>query len=476
MPGDMRTPTRSADQIDRDALKTSAQIQQLGEPSPAALPERDLDKILVARRAATDGALQLDLLGDGQALVVTRELLLPPSHGRDDAHAELTRRTFRRISPVVDDTTDEPDPCAVLHDQVWRYSYDDGTLDEARSEVERALTDFGPDATRHGMNVLHIVVKSADGPARTSVTIDPFTEEEAALTRADDAIVVAVIDTGIGEAERLDGWLNEVERDLAARTNIDELDVFPHPTKLDFGAGHGTFAAGIIRQVEPQAKIVVYRALDSDGLGTEYDVACAMIRAANDKVHVISLSVGMEAVGGVVPPALQTAVDHIQSLADPPAIVASAGNNGNEEKVYPAAFPGVVSVAALLGVKPASSGQEPAGAEWSTHGSWVTCSAVGEGIISTFVKGDEDVFADADGDLAEEPDYSDCDSYPQDAWAVWSGTSFAAPQIAALIAKTCREDRVTPQAAVGALFAGLTMPTDGYGHRKVSLEGTPRTT
>ena len=125
--------------------------------------------------------------------------------------------------------------------------------------------------------------------------------EDAALTSAEDA------DRGRGDRHRnrldnarLDGWLNEVDRDNNDE-NVDLLDVFavngtPAMPILDFAAGHGTFAAGIIRQVDPQARIVVYRGLDTDGLGSEEDVACAMIRAAEDGAHVISLSLGIEAV------------------------------------------------------------------------------------------------------------------------------------------------------------------------------------
>ena len=168
--------------------------------------------------------------------------------------------------------------------------------------------------------------------------------------------MVAVIDTGIAlDNERLDGWLNEIDRDNNDE-NVDLLDVFdvkgtPEMPILDFAAGHGTFAAGIIRQVDPRARILVYRGLDTDGLGSEDDVACAMIRAAEDGAHVISLSLGIEAVDGVVPPALQAAVDHIRSLPNPPAIVASAGNNGTQEPVYPAALDWVVAVAALQAVE-----------------------------------------------------------------------------------------------------------------------------
>ena len=142
----------------------------------------------------------------------------------------------------------------------------------------------------------------------------------------------------------------------------------------------------------------------------------------------------------------------IQSLDDPPAIVASAGNNGTEEPVYPAALDDVVSVAALQAVE--VTGQTPGGADWSSHGTWVRCSAVGEGIVSTFVKGKED------------PQFG-ADDYPQDSWAVWSGTSFAAPQISALIAKTCRGG-MSPLAAVTSLF-----PTANAARGRVWNAGGP---
>ena len=161
--------------------------------------------------------------------------------------------------------------------------------------------------------------------------------------------------------------------------------------RLDFAAGHGTFAAGIVRQVDPDARIRVYRALDTDGVASEVDVADALMRAADDGAHVINLSLGMLAVDDLNPcPALTAAVAEVLGRVDPPAIVASAGNDGGTHRMYPAALNGVVSVAGLQAVQDPQSTTPPAGAAWSTHGSWVVCSAVGEGIVSTFVKGRED--------------------------------------------------------------------------------------
>jgi subtilisin family serine protease len=243
---------------------------------------------------------------------------------------------------------------------------------------------------------------------------------------------------------------------------------------LDFGAGHGTFAAGIVRQVDPEARIMVYRALDTRGLGSEEAVADAMIRAADDGAHVISLSLGMEAENDDNLPFhfMRAAVNQILARPNPPAIVAAAGNNGDEERVYPAALDGVISVAALQAVEDPNhphSGPPPDGAEWSSHGDWVRCSAVGEGIVSTFVKGAED-------------ERFGTDVYPMngegESWAVWSGTSFAAPQIAALIATACRDlslstqAPVNPRAVADDLFPPGNPAADGYGQRVVLLPGT----
>ena len=48
----------------------------------------------------------------------------------------------------------------------------------------------------------------------------------------------------------------------------------------------------------------------------------------------------------------------------------------------------------------------------------------------------------------------DYEQFPQDAWALWSGTSFAAPQVAGAIAKIAIDDGVTPTEAKRRLLTG----------------------
>ena len=88
-------------------------------------------------------------------------------------------------------------------------------------------------------------------------------------------VQVAVIDTGVAAGHPVfagrvrSGW-DFVDNDGNAedsRTGVDSNgDGVP-----DEAAGHGTFVAGTIALVAPEARLVAYRALDSDGQGTTYD-------------------------------------------------------------------------------------------------------------------------------------------------------------------------------------------------------------
>jgi hypothetical protein len=322
---------------------------------------------------------------------------------------------------------------------------------KAREEVDfqrvrsvvRRLAEEGFSAAPPAVVALHdkIVVKASTGP---SPTVAP--SAGAGLHEPAGPVVVAVIDTGIAEDLRSDRYLNEIPRTVGSVDPVDAFGGSPGPNgKLDFAAGHGTFAAGIVRQVDPDAVIRSYAALDSDGLASEFRVACAMIRAASEGAHVINMSLGMHTVDGQPCLALETALDLIDEMAEgsePPVVVASAGNYGDSEPVWPAASRRVISVAGL------TAQGEPA--RWSSRGVWVDCSTVGEGIVSTFVEGEED------------PVFGGSESYPPDAWAIWLGTSFAAPQVAGAISKTCRKTGLSPREAARRLIrSGRPVPDFG---------------
>ena len=267
--------------------------------------------------------------------------------------------------------------------------------------------------------------------------------------------VVAVIDTGIPLELRADGWLNDVARD----NNIDRLDEFPLPDGdgfLDADAGHGMFVAGCVRQVAPGADIRVYRAVDSDGIGSEVRVACEMIRAVKqDGARIVNLSLGCQTPGNVPPVALRAALEIIgeweRETGQEVLIVAAAGNFGDTAPCWPAAFRRVVSVAALT--------PDLAGAPWSTSGPAITCSTIGQGVYSTFVTGKESPQLDLEATV-----------FPADAWAVWSGTSFAAPQITGALARLYGVNGYPLREALRRLLAAG-QPLPGFGQALRILPG-----
>ena len=107
-------------------------------------------------------------------------------------------------------------------------------------------------------------------------------------------------------------------------------------------------------------------------------------------------------------------------------------------------------------------------ARWSTHGEWVGISTIGEGIFSTYVRGTED------GVLIDDPDP---DTYGPDAWACWTGTSFAAPQVTGAVARLMTESsrQMSPRAALDALKErGTDFTAAGYGRGVRILPGTGR--
>ena len=337
-------------------------------------------------------------------------------------------------------------PVAELDGRVLRLSDPEPELSvEQLTDVARFVRTTGHQASANHITPLGPVVKGQGGPEGTTVSLPAPSLASVAASR----VPVAVIDTGISPERRTDGWLAGLVRE----DNVDPLDDLPTPNGyLDFGAGHGTFTSGIVQQVHPGVDLRVYRAIDSDGVGSEADVACAMVRAVDDGAKVLNLSLGVNTVDDQPLLAVEVALDLIAGRDPDVLVFAAAGTDASSVPCWPAASKRVVSVAALAAdLTPAT---------WSNHGFWVDCSAVGEGIVSTYVEGVESV------ELDPSPD-----SFGADAWAVWSGTSFAAPQVAAAVARLAEEDGCTPRQALQRLWADCRTLPD-YGRAVAVLPGT----
>ncbi|HMB70630.1 MAG TPA: S8 family serine peptidase, partial [bacterium] len=206
--------------------------------------------------------------------------------------------------------------------------------------------------------------------------------------------VVAVLDTGVDLAHPdlagafLPGW-DFVDDDADPNDVADGVDQ-DEDGLVDEGAGHGTHVAGIIHAVAPGAQILPVRVMDSEGVGNSAGIARGILWAVDNGADVINLSLGMRVDADV----MKEALDYADSLGV--LVVASAGNEGIQESHH---FPANLSKVVAVTATDANDLKAP----FSNYGSYVNLSAPGEGILSTFLGGQ---------------------------YAVWSGTSFAAPMVA----------------------------------------------
>lgn len=135
--------------------------------------------------------------------------------------------------------------------------------------------------------------------------------------------------------------------------------------------GHGTMTAGIVHLVAPQAKIMPLKAFSADGSGYESNILRAIYYAVQNGANVMNMSFDFPTYSKEV----ATAIKYAQSKGV--IAVASAGNDGKFEYVYPGALPGVVNVA--------STSDQDTQSTFSNYGTPpVFMSAPGEGIMTLY--------------------------------------------------------------------------------------------
>ena len=209
---------------------------------------------------------------------------------------------------------------------------------------------------------------------------------------------------------------------MQSRGQSDHEDTVPGPA-----VGHGTMVAGVIATYAPGATLVIRRVLDSPlGEADELEIADAL-DALPTNLDVINASFGGFAVGPRRMLAFEAAVNRVPKDT---VVVASVGNEGVEEPVFMAAFDRVLGVASVEGPDDASLQRAP----YSNFGNYVKLCARGTDVESTFIAG-----------------HAEC-----------SGTSFAAPKVAAAVAILLGRGR-SPVQAVQDLVHAPKPPIPGAG-------------
>lgn len=264
-------------------------------------------------------------------------------------------------------------------------------------------------------------------PEETGLT-EPWPPLSLQHKKAHDVSVV-VVDTGWNPPSRTDPrtpWMHDIDGD----DELNGADLRPY-------AGHGTFIAGVVRCMAPHTKIFVEGfAIGGVGGGgiLESDLVVQLEEALEHDPKVINLSAGCRTRHDL--PSIALEVFHRTRLRKRDCVlVAAAGNDSWAAPFWPAAFDWCVGVGSL--------DRDGRVSDFSNFGVSADVYALGRNLVNAF----------PDGRFVchETPDKGDVRVFST-GMARWSGTSFAAPVVAGLIAREISETGCTAKQARKAVL------------------------
>ncbi|MBC6462223.1 S8 family peptidase [Actinomadura sp. HBU206391] len=330
-----------------------------------------------------------------------------------------------------------------------------------------AHAELGQRMRRGAASLNHIVsiaptgLCPGDEPAPAGPLPNPAVNPD---DKAGAGVVVKVIDTGLVPI-RNHSWLA-----VGVTGGMNTIENAEDPTLIREYAGHGTFIAGILKCVAPAAWVDVSNALPFAGAVPEDELGDQLLRELPPEGErwpdIISISAGASTGNNAPLVGLERFVEQL-GRHEETVLVAAAGNHGDRVPFWPAALagpfpepmPGVVSVGAL-----SDSGTSMAC--FSNHGPWVSVYAPGERLVNAFIEGRYKYRDPQEGHCRYYPppqpdDDCTCMSAPPEhsiatmsGMARWSGTSFATPMVAGMIAVRMSKTKESSRQAAAALLAG----------------------
>ncbi len=172
--------------------------------------------------------------------------------------------------------------------------------------------------------------------------------------------------------------------------------------------GHGSHVAGIIggltTGVAPECTLYSLKVLDKDGAGSSINILKALDWSISNKLDVVNMSLGSPFCSDIENTVIQTAL--LKGIR----IVAAAGNDGENECMYPSSYEGVISVSAV------NNSLERA--DFSNYNDKITVAAPGVEIFST---------------------------YKNNSYQTLSGTSMASPHVAGVLALITSLKSLSPE-------------------------------
>jgi hypothetical protein len=217
---------------------------------------------------------------------------------------------------------------------------------------------------------------------------------------------------------------------------LDQSSAAILDTKQYAAFGHGTMVMGIIHLVAPTAELLPLKTFKSDGTANLSDILRAIYYAVQQgNANVINMSFDTKTSSTE----LKNALDYANQLGL--TCAASAGNDGAQEIVYPAALQSDVMGVASVGSTSATDGTRSSFSNYGDSVVWV--AAPGEQIVTT---------------------------YPFSTYAAGWGTSFSAPFVSgggALL--HALRSAITESESATATANAAPLTQTGMGHGRLDL-------
>lgn len=316
-------------------------LSAAGPGSAATEPQQGTGQIIVKFRdnAAAAGVLRQQGLSNGAGIGSTGAQVIKVPTGQESSLIETLNR-----NPAVEYAEPDELVTAATSDQYFPRQY--------------ALQNTGQSFTNTA-STLMVPAGTADA--------DVDAVEAWKLTTG-SGIKVAVLDSGVATDN------TDINPKVVLRAN------FSSAATNEDNYGHGTHVAGIVAASYdnalgvagtcPGCTILAGKVLNDSGVGSSSSLADGINWAVTNGAKVINMSIGVRASR-----TLEAAINNAWSKGV--VLVAAAGNGGNQTKIYPAAYPNVIAVAA--------TDNKDVKASFSTYGaSWVDIAAPGVNVYSTF--------------------------------------------------------------------------------------------
>jgi hypothetical protein len=363
---------------------------------------------------------------DGPGFLYVPDEVLVDSARRDEVLDVITSRGD--IFASGSDAVDEP------LDGLSRIPLPASVNNEGRPDILEALKVFDEDVGPGVVTPNHILHLTADGHSRICPATEP---EETGLSQhwppenargdAGEDVRVAVVDTG--------------DYPLGPRP-------VPKPPALGAYDGHARFVAHVLHDRAPKAAIehawipMPGGGLDEVRMAQEILKLIGPDRPVDERPQVINLSAGCYTYNNQGLAAFRH-LRRVGFAGQDIVLVAAAGNDSSPQDFFPAAFGWVLGVGSLDHNNKVSS--------FSNYGRSADVYALGRNMVNVYPYGRYVCH--------EAPNKGDVRRF-DNGLARWSGTSFACPLVAGLIAARMSVDKQGAKAARDAVVAEAKLGSD----------------